>query len=226
MPRLPRSYIKTSFFHVITQGINKSYIFEKAEDIKYYIKIMYHLTKEQKIKIIGYCIMNNHAHMLIETEEIEELSKYMQRLNTKYGKYYNKKYNRVGYVFRDRYRAEGIYTEEYLYNCLKYIYNNPVKAGICKKAEDYPYSNYKKIDKELNENYAFIDVDDNDKDIGEEIIEKFLKENEMELIDLKRNKRRLKELIIILKEQYNISLRKIAKEVHMGREKIRRLYDE
>lgn len=226
MPRLPRSYIKTSFFHVITQGINKSYIFEKAEDIKYYIKIMYHLTKEQKIKIIGYCIMNNHAHMLIETEEIKELSKYMQRLNTKYGKYYNKKYNRVGYVFRDRYRAEGIYTEEYLYNCLKYIYNNPVKAGICKKAEDYPYSNYKRIDKELNENYAFIDVDDNDKDIGEEIIEKFLKENEMELIDLKRNKRRLKELIIILKEQYNISLRKIAKEVHMGREKIRRLYDE
>ena len=226
MPRLPRSYIKTSFFHVITQGINKSYIFQKAEDIKYYIKIMYHLTKEQKIKIIGYCIMNNHAHMLIETEEIKELSKYMQRLNTKYGKYYNKKYNRVGYVFRDRYRAEGIYTEEYLYNCLKYIYNNPVKAGICKKAEDYPYSNYKRIDKELNENYAFIDVDDNDKDIGEEIIEKFLKENEMELIDLKRNKRRLKELIIILKEQYNISLRKIAKEVHMGREKIRRLYDE
>lgn len=226
MPRLPRSYIKTSFFHVITQGINKSYIFEKAEDIKYYIKIMYHLTKEQKIKIIGYCIMNNHAHMLIETEEIEELSKYMQRLNTKYGKYYNKKYNRVGYVFRDRYRAEGIYTEEYLYNCLKYIYNNPVKAGICKKAEDYPYSNYKKIDKELNENYTFIDVDDNDEDIGEEIIKKFLKESEMELIDLKRNKRKLKELIIILKEQYNISLRNIAKKVHMGREKIRRLYDE
>ena len=226
MPRLPRNYIKTSFFHVITQGINKSYIFEKAEDIKYYIKIMYHLTKEQKIKIVGYCIMNNHAHMLIKAEEIKELSKYMQRLNTKYGKYYNKKYSRVGYVFRDRYRAEGIYTEEYLYNCLKYIYNNPVKAGICKKAEDYPYSDYKRIDKELNEKYTFIDVDDNDEDIGKKIIKKFLKENGIELVDLKRNKRKLKELIIILKEQYNISLRKIAKEVHMGREKIRRLYDE
>lgn len=226
MPRLPRSYIKTSFFHVITQGINKSYIFEKAEDIKYYIKIMYHLTKEQKIKIVGYCIMNNHAHMLIKAEEIKELSKYMQRLNTKYGKYYNKKYSRVGYVFRDRYRAEGIYTEEYLYNCLKYIYNNPVKAGICKKAEDYPYSNYKRIDKELNENYTFIDVDDNDEDIGKKIIKNFLKENEIELVDLKRNKRKLKELIIILNKQYNISLRNIAKKVHMGRETIRRLYNE
>ena len=92
MSRIPRNYIKTSFFHVITQGINKSYIFKRAEDIKYYIKIMYQLTKEQEIKVIGYCIMSNHAHMLIETEEIKELSKYMQRLNTKYGKYYNKKY--------------------------------------------------------------------------------------------------------------------------------------
>ena len=170
--------------------------------------------------------MNNHAHMLIKAEEIKELSKYMQRLNTKYGKYYNKKYSRVGYVFRDRYRAEGIYTEKYLYNCLKYIYNNPVKAGICKKAEDYPYSNYKRIDKELNENYTFIDVDDNDEDIGEKIIKNFLKENEIELVDLKRNKRKLKELIIILNKQYNISLRNIAKKVHMGRETIRRLYNE
>ena len=72
MSRIPRNYIKTSFFHVITQGINKSYIFERTEDTKYYIKIMYQLTKEQKIKIIGYCIMSNHAHMLIETEEINE----------------------------------------------------------------------------------------------------------------------------------------------------------
>lgn len=225
MSRIPRNYIKTSFFHVITQGINKSYIFERAEDIKYYIKIMYQLTLEQKIKIIGYCIMSNHAHMLIETEEINELSKYMQRLNTKYGKYYNKKYNRVGYVFRDRYRAQGIYTEKYLYNCLRYIYNNPVKAEICKNAEDYPYSNYKKIDGELNEDYTFIDIEDNDKNIGE-IIKKFLKGNEMELTDLKREKRKLKELVIILKKQYNISLRNIAKELHMGRETIRKLYDE
>ena len=225
MSRIPRNYIKTSFFHVITQGINKSYIFERAEDIKYYNKIMYQLTQEQKIKIIGYCIMSNHAHMLIETEEINELSKYLQRLNTKYGKYYNKKYNRVGYVFRDRYRAQGIYTEKYLYNCLRYIYNNPVKAGICKNAEDYPYSNYKKIDGELDEDYTFIDIEDDDKNIGE-IIKKFLKENEMELTDLKREKRKLKELVIILKKQYNISLRNIAKELHMGRETIRKLYDE
>ena len=61
----------------------------------------------------------------------------MHCLNTRYGLYYNKKHKRIGYVFRDRYKAEGIYSEEQLYNCIKYIYDNPVKAGVCNKAEEY-----------------------------------------------------------------------------------------
>ena len=200
--------------------------FEKPEDIKYYIKIMYSLSKEQKIKIVGYCIMSNHAHMLIQTENLQELSKYMQRLNTKYGKYYNKKYTRVGYVFRDRYKAEGIYNERYLYNCLKYIYDNPVKAGMCEKAEDYPYSNYKKIEEKLDETYKFMDVDEDNEKITEDIIKRFLKENNMELPALKKDKTKLKELIIILKEKHEISLRNIAKAIDLSRETVRNLYNE
>ena len=169
--------------------------------------------------------MNNHAHMLIETEKIKELSKYMQRLNGIYGKYYNKKYNRVGYVFRDRYKSEGIYSEEYLYNCIRYIYDNPVKAGICSKPEEYPYSNYKKTNEKAKENYVFIDVEDNN-EICEKVIEKFLKENKVKLDDLVKDKIKLKELIKILKTEHNISLRKIADRIKIGREKIRRLYNE
>ena len=71
---------------------------------------MYRLKEKLDVQIIAYCIMNNHAHILIKTNNIHELGKYMQCLNTKYGKYYNKKYNRIGYVFRDRYKSEGIYT--------------------------------------------------------------------------------------------------------------------
>ena len=162
MPRYPRNYIKTSYFHIIAQGINKSYIFKYEEDIKFYIKNMYRLDKECKINIIAYCVMNNHVHMLIESQKLENLTQFMQRLNTTYAKYYNKKYNRVGYVFRNRYLAEGIYNETYLYNCIKYIYYNPVKANICKYPEDYPYSNYKKIkdiERNYNENYIFMDID-------------------------------------------------------------------
>ena len=52
MPRYPRSYFKTSFFHVMTQGINKSHIFKEPADIKFYIKTMYRLKEEYNIKIM------------------------------------------------------------------------------------------------------------------------------------------------------------------------------
>jgi len=224
MPRVPRSYLKTSFFHIIIQGINKNFIFEYPEDIKYYISIMYKIKEEHGIKLIAYCIMNNHAHILIETENLKELSKYMQRLNTKYGMYYNKKYNRVGYVFRDRYKSEGIYDEKHLYSCIKYIYNNPVKAGICARAEEYPYSNYKKIADEIKEEYVFIDVNEEKEEICRRVTNNFLNENNIDLIKLKNDKKKLRNLIITLKNDYNVSLRKIAECLDICRETIRNIY--
>ena len=114
MPRKPRNNIKTPFIHIMTQGINKSYIFSEEQDIKYYISTMYNIKEKYSIKIVAYCIMNNHAHILIETNDVDKLSKYMQCLNTKYAIYYNKKYNSIGYVFRDRYRSEEILNENHL----------------------------------------------------------------------------------------------------------------
>ena len=67
MPRKSRNSIRTSYYHIMTQGINKSYIFERTEDIKYYIKCMFKLKDDYSLKIVAYCIMNNHAHLLIKT---------------------------------------------------------------------------------------------------------------------------------------------------------------
>ncbi len=222
MPRIPRNFIPTSYFHVMSQGINKNFIFNTSSDIKFYIKSMYQLLKEHPIKIIAYCIMNNHTHLLIKTSDVKELSKYMQRLNTKYAKYYNNKYKRVGYVFKDRYKAEGIYNISHLNNCIKYIYNNPVKAGICKTAKEYPYSNYKEINVDIDENYFFIDTDEDVEIIRKNVIHNFLLKNN---INLYNNQSKLSELVVLLKEKYNIPLRKIARELNMNREKIRKIYE-
>ena len=217
MPRNPRNYLQTCYFHVITQGLNKSYIFKSKDEIKYYIKLMYCLKDEYNIKIIAYCIMNNHAHILIESSNIKNLSKYMQRLN--------KKHKRVGYVFRDRFKSQGIYSEKQLYNCMKYIFDNPVKAGICKNAKEYAYSNYKEVPIFDEEDNSFIDEDENKINCGQ-IIDEYLKYNNINMHDLKKDKIRLKELINILHNKYNISLRKIAKETNISREKIRLIFNE
>ena len=224
MPRFPRNYLKTSFFHVMSQGINKNFIFEDSIDIKFYIKNMYEIKDKYNVKIIAYCIMNNHVHMLLETAGVENLCKYMQCLNTRFGQYYNKKYKRVGYVFRDRYKAEGIYSEKQLYNCIKYIYDNPVKAEICKKPEEYEFSNYKKIDFIDDEEYAFIDVEEDKEIICEKLVKEFLNKKKMKMEEVRENKAELKKLIKILK-QHKIAFRTISKTININREKLRREYN-
>lgn len=142
MPRIARKNSLTTFFHIMVQGIDREYIFYKEEYIKEYQKLIIENSEPNDVKLLAYCIMNNHAHMLIKTEKTENMSKYMQKINTKYAKYYNKSEKRVGYVFRDRYLAESIENQKQLWQCVAYIHRNPVEAGMVKNLDEYKYSTY------------------------------------------------------------------------------------
>jgi len=142
MPRTARKNLETCFFHIIVQGINKEYIFQKDEYKKKYLFLIQKYSALDNVKLISYCIMSNHAHFLIYTEDINSMSKMMLKINTIYAKYYNDIENRVGYLFRDRYVSQSIINEHHLFRCLAYVHNNPVKAGIISKMEQYKYSSY------------------------------------------------------------------------------------
>ena len=137
-----RKNVTTSIFHIMVQGINKEYIFNQEIYIKKYLKFLKENQKQTNLKIIAYCIMTNHAHLLIKSENIQELSKFMQKVNSSYARYYNYMEKRVGYVFRDRFKSQAIMSEKQYYNCIRYIHLNPVKAKIVEKQEDYKYSSY------------------------------------------------------------------------------------
>jgi REP element-mobilizing transposase RayT len=142
MSRRARRDYETSFFHVIVQGYDKEYIFNIDKLIEKYRKLLIFHAEKYKIKLLAYCIMNNHAHIVMHVENIKEMSKFMKKVNETYANYYNKFINRVGYVFRDRYLSEPIYNEKYLYNCIAYIHMNPVKASIVATPSEYQYSSY------------------------------------------------------------------------------------
>lgn len=142
MPRVARSKLQTSYFHVIVQGINKEYIFNTEMHKKKYEKLMKTYIEKFNIKLVAYCIMSNHAHMLIYAKDSDEMANYMKGVNTSFAMYYNKQKNRVGIVFRNRYDSEPICNQKYLMNCIAYIHNNPVKAKITRMAGLYKYSSY------------------------------------------------------------------------------------
>ena len=156
MARIARKNLDAMYYHVMVQGINKEYIFEKDECKKIYIKLLKKYSSECDISLVAYCIMGNHAHLLLKIKNILDLSKCMKKINTTFAIYDNELLNRVGFVFRDRFKSETIYDKYYLHNCIKYIHNNPIKANILKDVGNYKYSSYhlyknKLLEKELYE---------------------------------------------------------------------------
>lgn len=244
IPRIARKYLNTSFFHVIVQGIGKEYIFKNEIYIRQYLKLINKYSKELNIIIIAYCMMNNHAHFLIETEHKEKMSQLMQKTNSIFAKYYNYKENeRVGYVFRDRFLSEPITDLKYLVQCIKYIHLNPVKAHMVERCEDYQYSSYKEFMKEYiiktnkeigltledyknicnnRENiYNFMDI--NNKISIEEEIKKFLKEKNKKLIEIFDDRDVLKQLIKYLKENSKMKYTDIMKKLDITKGTMERL---
>jgi REP element-mobilizing transposase RayT/predicted XRE-type DNA-binding protein len=124
------------------QGINKEYIFNKKENKEKYLYLMKKYYTKYKLNIIAYCIMNNHAHFIMYTQDIQNISSYMHKINSIYATDYNKNNKRVGYVFRDRYKSQYIYDRDYLFKCIKYVHMNPVKAKLVNREKDYIYSSY------------------------------------------------------------------------------------
>lgn len=142
MPRKTRMIQLSKYYHIMCQGINKEYIFEKDLYKEKYLKIITEKSKKLNINIISYCVMNNHVHLIINSDKISNISKFMQRVNTTYSIFYNKKNERVGYVFRDRFLSRGIDDLRDLFVCIRYIHYNPIKADIVTRLQDYKYSSY------------------------------------------------------------------------------------
>lgn len=150
MPRENRTFSGTGIYHIMGRGNEKKNIFLDPEDKIKFVEILRNKKKQQEYILYGYCIMNNHFHLLIK-EEKDSISRIMKRINTSYACYFNKKYDRVGHVFQDRYRSEAVENEGYLLGVLRYIHNNPVKAGLVSTPLDYQWCSFNQYIKQKDD---------------------------------------------------------------------------
>ncbi len=143
MPRQPRN--QGEFFHVVVRGIGRQILFENDDDRRKYLALLEKYREENDITLMAYCLMDNHVHLLIRDNN-SSLSLFMKQIGVSYAMYYNRKYDRVGHLFQDRYKSEVVDREEYLLTAYRYILNNPEKAGIC-PAREYAWSSYREYGK-------------------------------------------------------------------------------
>ncbi|MEG2199940.1 MAG: transposase, partial [Anaerovorax sp.] len=118
-------------------------IFQDDEDCKKYLQCIAQCKTISGFTLHAYCLMGNHIHLLIEVK-VEDLDQIFKRIGVRYAYWYNWKYMRSGHLFQDRFKSEPINDDASFIAVLRYIYQNPVKAGLCKNPEDYIWSSYNK----------------------------------------------------------------------------------
>ena len=202
MPRTARRKSSTGIYHIILRGINRQRIFEDDEDNEKFLQTLAECKKISCFQLYGYCLMGNHVHLLIK-EEKEGIEQIFRRVGARYVYWYNWKYKRCGHLFQDRFKSETIEDDEYFITALRYIHQNPVKAGLSNTLEGYKWSSYNEYLGSAGDADTRFALEL----MGKETFFKFMNEkNEDRLLEMEEEKHRLtdEELSDIIYKEINI----------------------
>jgi len=138
MPTRPRIDI-AGYHHIMNRGVDRMNIFRHSEDKNMFLQIINKTAMIHKVVVHDYCLMDNHYHLLIETQT-DNLSLFMRFVSANYAQYFNKKTKRTGHLWQNRYKSRYVTTESYLYTLIRYIEYNPIEAGVSLKVGEYPFT--------------------------------------------------------------------------------------
>lgn len=142
MARPPRVFGPGLLYHVIVRGNHREAIFLGHRDYETYLHRLAVYRARYAVTLHAYCLMPNHVHLVLGTAEAP-LDRFMQCLQQSYTQRFNRQYAQVGHLFQGRYKALRCETDEYLITLVRYVHQNPVRAGLTRRAEDYPYSGHR-----------------------------------------------------------------------------------
>jgi REP element-mobilizing transposase RayT len=139
MPRVLRTTLPDGYFHVFTRGVDETSVFVDAEDRRSFLGLLLAATRRSDWQFHTLCLMTTHYHFVLESAR-DRLSAGMQWLNGVYAQSFNKRHGRHGHLFGGRFGTRVIEDEEYLRQACDYVLLNPVRAGLCERAADWPWS--------------------------------------------------------------------------------------
>ena len=141
MPRQARQESGSGIYHIMIRGVDRQVIFRDDEDRVRFLTLLKEAKAVSGYKLHAFCLMPNHVHLLVEPAE-EPLGILFKRIGIRYAGWFNKKYNRVGHLFQDRFRSENVETDRYYMTVLRYILWNPVKAHMAPSPGTYRWSSF------------------------------------------------------------------------------------
>jgi len=140
MGRVARSSLPDGFFHVYARGVDSAPpLFRDEDDRRVFLRLVWRTVRRHGWRCHAICVLGTHYHLVVETSR-ERLSAGMLALNGHYARYANARHGRFGHVFAERFSSRAIESEAYLFDACAYVVLNPVRAGLCVRAEEWPWS--------------------------------------------------------------------------------------
>ena len=137
--RQARRRLLNGTFHVTSRGVARSTVYRDAHDYRLFLVLLRDAVDRWAWDVHVLCLMPNHFHVVVETTGAR-LSAGLHRVNGGYAQSFNSRHDRSGHLFGDRFHARVIRDEEHLLAACRYVLDNPVRAGLCATAADWPWS--------------------------------------------------------------------------------------
>lgn len=142
MPRYSRNLPAGSIVHVVNRGNDRRLLFERTTDFEEFLQLAAWAKGLCPVRIVAYCIMSNHWHFVFWVDVEWDVSAFLHRLTTTHAKRWRRRTRTVGqgHVYQDRFKASEIFSERYYFNCLRYVEQNALQAGLVHRVEDWRWS--------------------------------------------------------------------------------------
>lgn len=138
MSRQARVLSETGMYHIVFCGMGKQNIFKEAEDCEKLKEILEKVKYETGFSLYAYCFLPSRVHLFLKEQSFGTVSGIMAKILSRYAVWFNRKYDRSGALFADRYKSEPVEDEEYLIPLVRYIHQTSAKS----KVSGYVYSSY------------------------------------------------------------------------------------
>jgi putative transposase len=125
--------------HITQRGVDCRETFSCDSDRRTYVQLLQHNLADAQVRLLGWCLMTNHVHLIAIPERDDSLAVLLRRVHGRYAQYYNTRAARTGHLWQNRYFACAL-SERHLWTALAYVDRNPVRAGMVRSAGDYRWS--------------------------------------------------------------------------------------
>jgi putative transposase len=126
-------------YHITQRGNNRQDVFFVDEDRQVYLSLLREQSELYGLSVVGYCLMSNHVHLVVVPLRVDSLAKAVGRTNYLYTRYVNSLHGRSGHLWQNRFFS-SVLDEDYFWRAIRYVERNPVRAGLVKRAWEYPWS--------------------------------------------------------------------------------------